>query len=157
MTQQHLSDADIQQWVLDKQQCAPEIITHMNICEHCQVKAETYQLLFSEIKQQPKPVFNFDVSELVLPQLSHQSLESSGSRFLYYLIACFAVAAIGVSAYLYRIQLNRLFKKYVLDISSGVSKGALYLLITTALTILIFQSIELYKKYQRKINDLNFY
>ena len=73
------------------------------------------------------------------------------------IIASFAIAAIGIASYLYKIQLNIFYKKYILDITSSISKGVMYLLLTSALTLLIFQSIALYKKYQRKIDDLNFY
>ena len=70
MITKHLSDFDIQQWVLDKSNCDANIIEHIQECEHCKMKVETYQLLFSEIKEQPKPAFDFNLSEIILPQIS---------------------------------------------------------------------------------------
>src|SRR5579871_1206321 len=157
MTDKHLSDADIQQYVLDKSNCDAEIIAHVHSCEYCDAKTETYQLLFSEIKQEPKPVFDFDVSELIIAQLPSEKAQVSKRYPVGYLIACFLAVAVLITGYLNKTLLHVLFKKYVLNISLGILKLSLYLVVTTALAILIFQSVDLYKKYQQKADDLNFY
>ncbi len=157
MITKHLSDFDIQQWVLDKTNCDENIIEHIHECEHCKTKAEAYQLLFSEIKEQPKPAFDFNLSEIILPQISPAQPAFQRNGLMKLIIASFAIAAIGIASYLYKIQFNIFYKKYILDITSSISKGVMYLLLTSAFTLLIFQSIALYKKYQRKIDDLNFY
>lgn len=66
MTSKHLSEEEIQQWALDKTKCGTEVIAHMHDCENCRAGAETYHLLFAEIKQMPNPVFDFNVPGLVL-------------------------------------------------------------------------------------------
>jgi len=153
----HLSDFDIQQWVLDKANCEANIIDHIHECEHCKTKAETYQLLFSVIKEQPKPAFDFNLSEIILPQISPAQPALQRNTIIKFTIAAITIIAFSITSYLYKAQINIFLKKYIFDITSGISKGAMYLLLTTALTLLIFQSIALYKKYQQKIDDLNFY
>jgi len=157
MTDQHLSEEIIQQYVLNKTSCGADTIAHMHECEYCREKAETYRLIFSEISHQPNPVFDFDIAKLVLPQLSAEKRIRSNYTFLFYFMGCFVIAGFGIAGYLYKNYLAGLFKKYIFSVSSGLSKGVLYLLLTAALFILIFQVVELYKKYQRKIDDLNFY
>ena len=157
MISKHLSDADIQQYVSDKTYCGADTIAHILECEHCRAKAETYRLIFSGIKQQPKPSFDFDLSGLILQQISPAKPAFLLNSLQDYLVAIIAVAAFGIAGYLYRTHITYLFKKYILSMASGLSPFVIGLLITTALTILIFQSIELYKKHQRKIDALNFY
>jgi hypothetical protein len=157
MTSKHLSDEEIQQWALDKTKCGTEVIAHMHDCEHCRAGAETYHLLFAEIKQLPNPVFDFDVPGLVLQEIGPRLRVIRQYSWLGYLIIFVSLGVSGAAVYLYRVQLGEFLEKYVFNISSGISKGTIYLLLVAALTILIFQSIELFRKYQRKIDDLNFY
>ncbi|MBS1934289.1 MAG: hypothetical protein JST96_09850 [Bacteroidetes bacterium] len=157
MIHNHPADADIQQFVLDNTVCEKHITAHIHSCEQCMAKAENYKLLFSEIEKQPKPVFDFDVSALVLPQLTVTEQARARNYFPAYILSCCFLGVIGIAGYFYKAELNNFFKKYFLHISSGLSKTVLYMLLSAALLILIFQSIEMIKKYQRKIDDLNFY
>jgi hypothetical protein len=157
MINNHPADADIQQFVLDEKSCEADTIAHIHSCESCISKAENYRLLFSEIEKQPKAVFDFNLAELVIPQLAVPEKINPKNYFSVYLIACCILAAISVTGYFFRASITIFYKKYFPNISSGLSKNILYLLLSAALLILIFQSIEMVKKYQRKIDDLNFY
>jgi hypothetical protein len=157
MNDRHLSDEDIQCFILDKAGCHPGILAHMQQCTHCSAKAEAYSHLFSAIKEQPKPIFDFDLSAAVLKKLSSEKSAFSFNSFPGYLIIFSALAGIGVPAFLLKIKIVNFFKTYVFSILSGLSTMVICLLLITMMTILLFQFIEMYKKYQRKINDLNFY
>jgi hypothetical protein len=157
MIDKHLADADIQQFILDKSNCSLDVVAHIHQCVLCQTKAETYKLLFSEIKEQPKPVFDFDLSAAVLKQVTTEKSKLSLNSLPGYLVIFSALAAIGIPSYLYKAKIVHFFKTYILGITSGISSLVIYLVIITFLIFLIFQSIEMYKKYQRKIEDLNFY
>ena len=157
MTIKHLSEEEIQQWVLDKTKCSDAVISHMHDCEYCRTSAESYRVLFSEIAQQPRPVFDFNVPALVLPQIPGESSSYSRNYFPGYLIVFFLIAASCITGYFYRAAIGNLIKKYIFSISSGISRGTLYLLLTAAVVFLIFQSFELFKKYRQKVDDLNFY
>jgi hypothetical protein len=50
-----------------------------------------------------------------------------------------------------------LFGKEVWGIFSGFSGMMLWMLVTSAALILLFQGMEVYRKYQRKIDALNLY
>jgi hypothetical protein len=157
MIDNHLTDIDIQQYVLNKADCNANIIMHMHDCEYCKTKAETYKLLFFEIKQQPKSAFDFDLSGLVLKQLPQAKPGFSLNSLPGYSILLSFFAAVGISSYLYKAKIVYFFKTYILGITSGISSIVIFLVVATFLIFLIFQCIEMYRKYQRKIDDLNFY
>jgi hypothetical protein len=69
MKYKHLNDDEIQQYVLEKANCADEVIEHIKSCTNCKERAAQYSLLFEGIKQQEKPAFDFNLSELVVAQL----------------------------------------------------------------------------------------
>lgn len=157
MIDKHLDDLDIQQFVLDKANSGLDVVAHITQCPQCRAKAETYKLLFSEIKEQSKPVFNFDLSAAILKQVTTEKPKFSLNSLSGYLVIFSALAAIGIPAYLYKAKITLFFKRYILGITSGISSLVIYLVIVTFLIFLIFQAIEMYKKYQQKIDDLNFY
>jgi hypothetical protein len=156
MIDKHPEDADIQQFVLEEQNCSPDIVAHMHLCSVCNAKAETYRLIFSEIKQETKPVFDFDLSALVLKQVAEESKFSLNSLPGFGIIFSI-IAAIAIPAYLYKTAIRLFIKKYLLALTSGISTMIVYLIIAAFLMLIIFQCIEMYKKHQRKIDDLNYY
>jgi hypothetical protein len=147
MTKEHLSETEIQQYALDKSCCGADIVEHMQSCASCQANAEAYLQLFSSLREQPKPSFSFDLSNLVLPRLVTNESKFSLNSFFIYLIVFVAIAAIVVPAYL--------FKKYLLSMFTGMLPMTIYLILITAIAILLFQSLEMYRKYQKQMNALN--
>src|SRR5580704_9633567 len=101
MIDKHLADSDIQQFVLDKANCSLDVVAHIHQCVQCQAKAETYKLLFSEIKEQSKPSFDFDLSAAVLKQVTIEKPKFSLNSLPGYLVIFSALAAIGIPSYLY--------------------------------------------------------
>lgn len=156
MKDEHLSEEMMHQYALDQGSCGTDVLLHVDTCEYCRESAQTYHLLFAAIKQQPAPVFDFDVSNLVLEKLSKQ-LPRVNQRPLLYAYALFLIGAISVISYQYRVQLNFLLRKYIYSISLGESKRGLYVILAAAFSILIFQAIELFNRYRKKVDDLNFY
>ncbi|MEB2774688.1 hypothetical protein SYJ56_05190 [Algoriphagus sp. D3-2-R+10] len=148
MTAEHLSDNDIQLYVLDKINCTDTIIEHVDMCPSCKAKADTYQLLFSVIKQQSKPTFEFEFSGLVLSRLTDQEPANSKATSLFWPIAFIGVCSICVTGYL--------FGQHLINMFLSVSAISMYLVFTAAITLICFQGIEMINKYKRKINKLDF-
>jgi|ERR1022692_53757 hypothetical protein len=147
MTTKHLSEPEIQQYALDKSCCGNDIAEHMQSCALCLANAEAYLQLFSVIHEQPKPVFGFDLSNLVLQQLVKTESKFSLSSFFIYLLVFVSVSATGIAAFL--------FRKYLINMFTGILPMTTYLILITAIAILIFQSLEMYRKYQKQMNALN--
>jgi hypothetical protein len=147
MLNKHLTDEEVQEYVLNNNSEA-EISTHIEQCEACKARIETYRLLFTAIKQQPEPAFDFDLSALVLAQLpSPKSQQSRDTIFVYLLIAA-SILMTAVAFYIFRIDLLSLLP----DLTPFIG----YLIIPSVVTVITLSSLDMYKKYQRKMKALDF-
>lgn len=145
----HLSDTDIQQYILDQPNNERPGVEHIASCDGCKAKADNYQLLFSGIQLQTKPAFNFNLSELVLAQLATPKKEFSLEIFIVYLLTLTVLTSMVISCYL--------FKGYFSALFTGFSTMVLYLAGIASLAILIFQGREIYRKYEEQMGTLNSY
>jgi hypothetical protein len=149
MTNKHLNDAEIQQYVLQKTNCGVDIIEHIQHCRNCKIKAEQYTLLFEGIKQQEKPVFDFNLADLVLEQLPQSQHKGSYKKsFSYFIIS---ISIFFVCDFFY------LFGNNLLNLFWGIAPILIGLIITTVTSLLVFLCIDMYRKYQTQMKALNFY
>jgi len=148
MTSKHITDNDIQQFVLDEANCPFDVIDHMSVCQNCRAKAETYKLLFSEIKRQAKPAFDFDLTEVVLSNIAHKETVGSQTSALIWLFTIIGLSSVVIIIYL--------FGNYVVRVFVGVSSMAMYLVVTTSVLLLLFQGIEIFRKYRNQMASLDF-
>ena len=148
MLTKHLTDDEVQQYVIDRQDCESKIVEHIHICGECKLKAEIYQSLVTGIKQQSPPVFNFNLSELVVQQLRSPK-EKVSDRFLLQLLVLMGIVVIGTAVYFFEDSFVYLFK--------GVAAILINLIIITALTVCIWLFIDMYKKYNNEMKLLDSY
>ena len=141
----HLSEEEIQQYAVDKKASVPHLIAHMEVCADCQAKVQTYTQLFEAIRLQEKPAFDFDLSELLMPQLAKPKF--AFNDFLGYL----TVFLMGLST----IVAVFVFRKYLANIFTGVMPMFIYLILLTGLAVIVFQVAEMFRKYQKQISTLN--
>jgi hypothetical protein len=149
MTTKHLTDDDIQQYALNKATCEAGIVEHVQLCEPCKEKVTAYQLLFTSIKQQPVPVFDFDLAELVLTKLPQPKPKAVTETFWIYLPALAGILLAGGLLYM--------FREYITGLFTGITPLMIWLIVTAVLTILVILCIDMYKGYQKKMNSLDFY
>lgn len=147
MTSKHLSDFDIQQFVLDERNCDHIIIQHARMCQRCNSKAETYRLIFASLEEQPKPVFEFDLAGLVLSKLEVKEETHPLPNRLTYLTATIIVAPLTAVSYL--------FGENLVDIFSSISTISLSMVGATTLTFLAFQIFEMIRKHKKQMADLD--
>ena len=148
MITKHLSDRDIQQYASDQSGCEINIIEHLKICIDCKTKAEQYQQLFTKIKEQTKPAFAFNLSELVLFQITKPKTKFSSSIFFVYLLAFAGLSLIVILFYF--------VLEYLLKMFADVSPLFMCLIMIISTIILTFQGIDVYRQYRKKMNILNF-
>lgn len=148
MVTKHLTDAEVQQYIVDKQHCEMNIVEHLHVCGECKLKAEIYQSLVTGIKQQPQPTFNFDLSKLVVQQLP-SAKEKASERLLLQLLLFIGIAVIGTGVYFFEGSFVYLFK--------GVAAILIYLIIITAISVCIGLFIDMYKKYNNEMKLLDSY
>jgi hypothetical protein len=147
MKSKHITDNEIQQFVLDETSCPFGTIDHMRVCRNCRAKAETYKLLFSEIKRQPKPAFDFDLTELVLSNIVHKEAVDSQTSALIWLFTIIALGSVVITIYL--------FGNYTIRVFAGVSSMAMYLVVTTSVLLLLLQGIQMFRKYRKQMASLD--
>src|SRR5665648_252695 len=136
MTTKHLSEAEIQQFALGKENCNSQTIDHIQSCETCLVKADTYKLIFTEIKVQPKPVFEFNLTDLVMNQLPQPKQNTSFENIVLYITAIVSVMITGFAIFF--------FRSFLSNAVTGITPIVSYLVITTLASILLFLCCLLY-------------
>jgi hypothetical protein len=144
----HLSDTEIQQFVLDRSHCESHIIDHIQLCDSCKAEADAYGLLFSGIDQQTAPAFDFDLQGLVLSKIERSKPKPFASGMVVFLLVLTGLSFIAVTEWL--------FGNYFLNMFAGFTSMAVYLTLTVTVTFLIFQGTEMYKKHRKQMDALNF-
>jgi hypothetical protein len=148
MVTKHLTDDEVQQCAADRPNCEIRIVEHIHFCEKCRSKVEGYQLLITGIKQQPQAAFDFDLSKMVLQQLPSPALKVSNDKLLVWLFVSTGIIFIGGSLYF--------FQSYF-DLFEGIKTIFIYLIVITAITVLVYLLVDMYKKYQKEMKVLDLY
>ena len=144
----HLTDDEVQQYAVNKSNCEKRIVEHIHLCEECRSKVEVYQLLINGIKQQPQPAFNFDLSKMVLQQLPSPKTSIANDNALIWIFGFMAMAFLGGAIYF--------FQSYF-DLFESMRTIFIYLIVITAVTILAYLFIDMYKKYKNGMKVLDLY
>ena len=148
MVTKHLTDDEVQQFVVARQDCEMRIVEHMQLCGECNLRAEIYESLVTGIKQQPQATFKFNLSELVVQQLPSSKQKANDSLLLWILIFI-SIGFMGTVFYYFEGYFAYLFK--------GIAAIFIYLIIITALTVIIGLFIDMYKKYNNEMKLLDSY
>ena len=144
MKETHLTEKEIQQYVLERENCESSIIEHINACEECKAELATYEYIFKEVRNLQKPVLDFDLPTLVMEQIEERKTNCPRTGVSIYSISTLSI-----------IFLILIFLKYVVPVFSQFTTIGAWLIITTALIIVVFHSFESYKKYQNQMNKLD--
>jgi len=147
MAGKHLSEIDIQQIVLDKEKCSVRVRDHYNLCDECQTEAVQYSLLFAAIKQQESPVFDFDLSEVILKELP---VPQPSGRMDKYFVFAILVAAICLAAgtfYFFRIYISGIFTNF--------SSTSAYFILTTVVSAAIILCDDIVSRFNKLSKILN--
>lgn len=149
MTNNHLNDDEIQQYILQKAECGIDIIEHMRNCETCKINADQYYLFFEAIKQQDKPVFDFNLVDLVIEQLPKSGYKVSNDKLFSYFIVFISFFSLCIIFYFFRDSLLSLLKE--------ITPILFALIITTVTCLFVILCIDMYRKYQTQVKTLDFY
>ncbi|MDB5155793.1 MAG: hypothetical protein JWR50_500 [Mucilaginibacter sp.] len=146
MKNDHLSEAEIQQYALGTADLNTK--KHIGSCAICEAKAANYRLIFSEMDGLLQPAFDFDVASLVLSQLPQPETATDRDERWLYLLIFGALASISIPVYIYRLYFFKMF--------TGILPVSMFLVILVTLFIIVFQGIEMFRKYQKQLNILNY-
>jgi hypothetical protein len=149
----HPSETELQQYALDDSASTNAIREHIENCEGCQKETSAYQILFSGIREQPKPVFDFDLTGFVLSRLppvtpvvvpSHP--RTSFSTFMLAALVCCTAA---IPLYLFRKNISNMF--------AAISSIFVYIIFLAAGIFVLFRVLDMYRKFRRQMETINFY
>jgi hypothetical protein len=144
MKANHLTDPEIQVYALTSEGTELPATKHLEQCDMCSLKVKNYQQILIGIKGQSKAEFDFNLSELVIAQVSPKRASSNATLFW---VA--GIISLLITGYLCGIYLSALFP--------GISPITFYLVFIPASALLIFQGTEIYQKYKKPFDTLDFY
>jgi len=149
MRTEHLSEEEVQQYALDAAATgSTEPTAHLQSCEQCRARVADYRWLFAGIRHQPRPSFDSNFAAMVVAQLPPPKIRFSWSAFFVYLLIIDEAGLIAIGCYLFRADLAALFAGF------GYAFG--YLIAVAVTTVIVFQSLDMYVKYQKKMRSLDF-
>jgi hypothetical protein len=143
----HPSDKEIQQYALDNSDIDPEVIVHIESCTHCRTEAASYEILFSEIKDQPPASFDFDLQKLVLTKLPKTNKGLSADDIIAGFLVIFTCSCISIPVYI--------FRKIILNSFADIPSFFIYSMIAGTTAILTIKILSLYKKFIKQMHVLN--
>lgn len=144
----HITDPEIQLFILEEEKCDVHIVEHIRTCSHCATKVAEYKMLFTGIEEQEKPAFDFPLVDLVMEQLPTPQTKNSFDRLFLFVITIIAVVFGATVLYL--------FKDMLLDATWKISSISVWLIITTIVCVLVFLVSDMYRKYQKQMNAIDF-
>lgn len=150
MNTKHLTDDELQQYALNSEGCDLTITEHVHFCEDCKAAVETYRLVFTGIREQEVPAFEFDLSEEVVKQLqTFPKTKVLPEDFFMYLFSFVMIIITGVMLYF--------FRWYIIELFRSADNFAVYLTVASVTVLLIFLCVDQYKIYQQKMEAIDFY
>lgn len=147
MKNQHLTDTEVQEYVVQNDNCNTYITEHIQQCENCKLKAEQYKVLLEGINHIEKPVFDFSLVDLVIEKLPVKESANYNENWFYF----FITAIIAVPTFI----IIHLFGNNVLTLLSDITPIIIGLSITTVACVFIFLCIDLNRRFQKRMNALN--
>ena len=148
MTQEHLSENELQQFAMEQQEADLEQAAHIAACATCSAAIANYRTMFAALTTLEKPVFNFDVEKQIMAELSVSTTRKTGYPWTTIGIGAFSVATVAIAIFKMKSYFTNMF---------SIPAPVLYLVTATALTIVIFQCRELITNYRQKMRLLNYY
>jgi anti-sigma factor RsiW len=149
MNQEHLSENELQQFALVQPETDHEMAAHVHACAKCAAAVANYRAMFAALSTMEKPVFSFDLENLIMGKLPVTTTRKTG----------FPWPMLGISIISVAIAATPIFimSSFFINLFRSIPSLILYLIVTTALTIVIFQCRELLASYRKKMRLLNSY
>jgi hypothetical protein len=149
MKNKHVSEQELQQYAEDPALLRGEQIAHIDSCEHCRALVNSYKLVFSAIHETEAEAFQFDLAAAVLEQIGRPVQKTAPERVLLYSGVAAACILTGLGIYF--------FREYFQSIANGISIITWVLAVLSVLVMIAFIATDTYKRYQKKIRQLDLY
>lgn len=147
---EHLTDNILQEYASgNSDENADSAVTeHIAYCKACHQKVSQYRLVLESISKMEKPVFDFDLADVVMTQLAGKGpVVRTGNSFYYFLIFITGVCVTGMVFYLWSNIGSKIWTTDRLLTTM--------LIVTAGLFFLLAVGAEIVKKYREQIKMLN--
>jgi anti-sigma factor RsiW len=144
---EHVSEQDIQSYVLKETILNEAALQHIQTCTTCRARVDLYESLFSVVEEMPAPSFDFDVAELVIPQLPAK--KKKVNRVPAILSGLLVLAGLIGLPFL-------LFDDKNGSGLQSVSPWLFGMVGIVAITFIVISVSDMYARYRRQLKELNF-
>ncbi len=144
MNTMHPDEPSIQLYASHPENCPVAIRNHIAGCKDCLAHAALYKQVFTALHEAPAPAFEFDLSQLVLQQLPKSKRAWSPAFVVTGLLLATIIAIAGW-----------FFQEEILQLFKGIVPVAIYLSVIVTAAIALFQGIEMYRRYEKLISNIN--
>jgi hypothetical protein len=148
MKQEHLTENELQQYALQQHEADHQLAAHIMSCAKCSAIIANYQVMFSALSTMEKPVLHFDIEQQIMAALSVSPKRKRSISWPTIGLIIILITLVAIPGLIFRHYFSNIF---------SISAPVLYLVVTTALTIVIFQCRELLTSYRQKMRLLNYH
>lgn len=142
MTNKHLTDEILQAYLLKEIQ-DDAVASHLSVCVECREKLESYQLLVSNLTKIAPESFAFDVTALVMDNISqYETHKSRKQEIVFWVFLTFLLVSIASFGLPYVPQL--------LSIFNVIPNIITLFIISTGIMVALFLLVDLIKQYKLK-------
>jgi len=138
----HLSEAAIQQYAMDGENCPAWMGEHVKVCERCSVQVNNYLLVFKEVGRMEVPVI--DVEELVMMKLSRPKPKKDWS--LNYWLG---------GAGLTMLLAGWFLRAFLLNVAGDIPELILFIVLGVSVGIAIVRGLGMIVQYRHQIKNLD--
>lgn len=143
----HLTDAEIQQYAFGETRLDEVVAGHICLCRHCSARVALYRKMAASITVASEPVFDFEVVPAVLAKLPSPKPRQSQTQLIVASVAIVGVL-IGIFSFYY---LNKgLLTRVSLDCGP-----AIYGIVALCTLLFALLTADLWKQYTHKIHSLD--
>jgi hypothetical protein len=149
MKNEHITDNEIQQFLFADSVLDQKIIEHVQSCNDCKLRVDQYKTIFEAVRGLEKPAFDFNLAETVIKSIPIKRPQYSIGKILIAICITGIIFISGLTAYFLKIDLGALI--------SGMAPISAYLILTTLVSFLLFQFIDINRQYKKQIDLVNSY
>ncbi|MFK8101451.1 MAG: anti-sigma factor [Saprospiraceae bacterium] len=147
MKNKHLTDLEIQAYAFDQPEKKALLMEHLQDCTVCQKRVEAYLSLATTIKDQPQPVLDYNLSELVLAQLPTEKSKKPTTDYLISITVFLSISLVLGVLYFY--------KETFPDLRNATIISQQHFIVSTIFFISIASAIDIISTFKKKRNLLN--
>lgn len=146
MRTNHLSETEIQNYVLGMSDSTRDERAHVERCKSCTQNIQLYSAVFEGIAQQAYPAFEFNVQDLVMTQLVPVKKKPVSLHLFAYGIGMIVMIIVGSVIFLFGSEL--------ISLPGSATSIGIHLVEATLGSVFLFLAYDVYRRFTRGMKEL---